>query len=285
MGLDQVEAVLRPTSVEEAWSQLASRGEGARLLGGGIDLALFAPRSVTTLIDLSGVGLSGIEDVSGGLRIGATTTMTEAIESPDVAAYGSGFLRDVLHEVASPLQRNLATFGGTLASAHPWSDVIPALLVLDAEVTVYDGVERRLTVEAFHTDRSALERPLIRSVELPPVLGDARGAFVSFARTAFDVGMLNIACFGVIEDGRWASVRIAVGGTPGPAKRLQTVERAVAGKPIDEEGIVAAGEAASQAIDARDDRRASAEYRRTLTARLVARCLRRIGGLAKEDVR
>lgn len=285
MGFDQVEIVLRPTSIEEAWTQLMERGDAARFMGGGIDLALFAPRSVKTLIDLADVPLSGIDEDSSGLRIGATTTMTEAIESPQLSSYAKGFLRDVLRQVAAPLQRNLATFGGTLASGHPWSDVVPALLILDAELTIYDGSERRLSLESFYGERAASGRSLIRAIHLPPIPEGGRGAFVSFTRTAFDVGMLNVACFGSVADRRWASVRIAVGGTPGLGTRLRSVETLLTDQAPSEEGISQAAEAASAAIDARDDRRASASYRRKLTARLVARCLREIGGLSKGGAR
>ena len=280
----QMESIERPTSLQGAWDRKAEGKEAVRFLGGGIDLQLYSPATVRTLVDLSGLGLAFIQREEG-LVLGATTTMTEAIESPQLSSYAKGFLRDVLRQVAAPLQRNLATFGGTLASGHPWSDVVPALLILDAELTIYDGSERRLSLESFYGERAASGRSLIRAIHLPPIPEGGRGAFVSFTRTAFDVGMLNVACFGSVADRRWASVRIAVGGTPGLGTRLRSVETLLTDQAPSEEGISQAAEAASAAIDARDDRRASASYRRKLTARLVARCLREIGGLSKGGAR
>jgi CO/xanthine dehydrogenase FAD-binding subunit len=281
LRLRQARTVVRPATLAEAWRARDELGSAARFLGGGVDLALLAPSGVTTLIDLSRLDLSYIRTAGEWLRIGATTTMTAAIESPQVGAHAQGFLRDVLRQVASPLQRNSATLGGTLARAHPWSDVIPALLVLDAELLLYDGAESTLSLERFLEERGKSGAPLIAEIRLPTAPEGSRGAFVKFARTAFDVGMLNVACLGAIEQQNWTGVRIAIGGTPARATRLRAVEQMLEGQPVGADQIARAASAASGAIDARDDRRASAGYRRTLARELTARCLLEIAELSE----
>jgi CO/xanthine dehydrogenase FAD-binding subunit len=276
VALHHVQTVTRPTTLEQAWREKTDRGKSARFVGGGIDVVLYAPPYVHTLIDLSGVALRGISKEDAGISIGAATTMTEAIESPELRRYADGFLVGVLKGVASPLQRNVATFGGTIASAHPWSDVIPALLVLDAELLVYDGTETRLGLEGLLAGRGKGEAPLICRIILPKELRDIRGAFETFTRTAFDVATLNVACAGRIGVGRWSDVRIAVGGRPGLGKRLRDIEEVLEGAEVSEASISGAAEAAADAIDAHDDVRASAAYRRTLAEVLVGRALRRI---------
>lgn len=285
MRLRQARTVVRPTTLDEAWRAKCEHGNAARFLGGGVDLALLAPSDVTTLIDLSELDLSYIRTERAYLNIGATTTMTSAIESPPVGAHAGGFLRDVLRQVASPLQRNLATLGGTLARAHAWSDVIPALLVLDAELLLYDGSENTLPLETFLEERGKSAMPLIAEIRLPKAPESSRGAFAKFTRTAFDVGMLNVACLGAIDKEKWSGVRIAIGGTPGLATRLRAAEKQLEGEPADVDQIASAASSASDAIDARDDRRASAEYRRTLARELTARCLLKIAGLPEGSSR
>jgi CO/xanthine dehydrogenase FAD-binding subunit len=276
VALHHVRSVLRPTTLEEAWKEKRERGASARLVGGGIDVVLYSGPSVTALIDLGKLGLAGVREETRGIRIGATTTMTEAVESPLLAGYAGGLLIRALKQVASPLQRNLATFGGTIGSAHPWSDVIPALLVLDAELIVYDGSERTVPLEGFLGDRRARGAPIICAIRLPSALRSSKGAFVSFTRTGFDVPLLNVACLGTVDGGEWTDVRIAIGGTPGLATRLPDVERGLAGEPAAGGAIDAAAESAAAAIDARDDARASAGYRRSLARVLVGRCLTEI---------
>jgi CO/xanthine dehydrogenase FAD-binding subunit len=273
--LTGIREYLRPASIEEAWAALAERGKAARPIGGGIDVLLSASPDVTALVDLASSELSYIRN-DDGLAIGATTTFAEMIESPLIGAYLDGILLQVLQKVASPLQRNAATIGGTLGSAHPWSDVIPLLLVLGAEVNVYDGRARTLAVAEYLAARADGERPLITEVRLPAAPHASACAFEEFSRTGFDVAVLNCACFVSLDSGRCEVVRIAVGGTPALATRLPAAEEELTGCALDDEAIDRVARMAGEAIDARDDRRATAGYRRDLARVGTSRCLRRV---------
>jgi carbon-monoxide dehydrogenase medium subunit len=274
--LTHIRDFLRPASIEEAWASLAERGKRAKPIGGGIDVMLYAAPEPATVVDLAGLRLSYVRD-GDGTAIGATTTFAEMIESPLVRGYLGGILIEVLERVASPLQRNLATIGGTLGSAHPWSDVIPLLLVLDAEVVVYDGQERTLPLTGYFAARAAGQRPLITEIRLPGAPSMSGCAFEEYSSTGFDVAVLNCACFVALDSGRCQTVRIAVGGTPRLATRLPAVEEGLMGSALDDAAIDRVAALAGKAIDARDDRRATAGYRRDLARVGVTRCLRRIG--------
>lgn len=283
--MNNIREVIHPESVAAAWMARQEKLGTSRYLAGGIDVTLFSPPGVTAVIDLRGLGLSSIGEASGELVIGATATMTQVRESEAVASLMGGFLCDVLGEVASPLQRNLGTIGGTIASAHPWSDVIPALLVLDARLAVYDGTERFVTLAEYLDDRSEGTAPLIRAVHIPRVGNGAQAAFETFGRTAFDVGMLNCACAAETVDGVCGVVRIAVGGTPALAKRVPDAERLLVGEPLTPDRIDAAAVAAVDAVPVRDDVRATAVYRKRLVRVGVARCLQRIAVPRGKDKR
>jgi len=110
----QLKTYHRPDDLKEALTLLQQGGKTARVIGGGIDLALHLPPDVTALIDLSRLPLSSIEASSDGITIGATATMTEVLEHPAIASYLNGVIVTTLRQVASPLLRNLATIGGTL---------------------------------------------------------------------------------------------------------------------------------------------------------------------------
>ncbi len=267
---------LRPASIEEAWAALAERGKRAKPIGGGIDAMLYATPEPATVVDLAGLGLSYIRN-GDGPTIGATTTFTEIIESPLAREYLNGILIEVLEKVASPLQRNLATIGGTLGSAHPWSDVIPLLLVLDAEVVVFDGQARAMPLAEYFAVRADGKRPLITEIRLPAAPDVSACAFEEYSSTGFDVAVLNCACFAALASGRCEIVRIAVGGTPRLATRLPAVEEGLTGAALDDATIDRVAAMAGEAIDARDDRRATAGHRRDLARVGVLRCLRRIG--------
>src|SRR5215471_7472525 len=85
-----------PTSVSEAAGLLNQFGTGAKVVAGGSDLlggimkdwvqgkGMPLPAQVIDLTTIQ--GLSGIKSSSDGLHIGATTTLTDVVESKDVQA-------------------------------------------------------------------------------------------------------------------------------------------------------------------------------------------------------
>ncbi len=276
VGLYHIQSIARPTTADGAWRLRTADPEATRFLGGGIDLILYTPETVTTLIDVSRLGQAGVSADRAGLAISSGTTLSRILEAPEIAAYTGGFLRDVLRQVASPLQRNVATIGGAVARAHPWSDVVLALLVLDADVEVFDGAPRSVPAAEFYASRSQNVAPLVTGVRLPKRTPSTRGAFEKFGRTGFDVGLLNCACVMELSKGVCRAVRVAAGGTPALARRLPEAEEALEGK---RPSLATIGETASLAargVNARDDRRASESYRRTLTEVGVRRCLERL---------
>ena len=280
--MTNVQTYQRPTSVEEAWGLLKEGGKNAKLVGGGVDVGLFAPPRISTLIDLALVSNRTIELRDDELVIGAGVTLAELLESPLTGDYSGGIVIDTLRQVASPLLRNAATVGGALAGTHPWSDVITLFLCLGACVTQYAGELRSVLLEELLEQRGIIDRSIITEVVLPVPVGRTFASFEKFVRTGFDVGMLNCACRLAISDSGCEDVRIVFGGTPDIGHRLQVVEKALAGKELDRAAIESAAELAAEVIPARDDMRASADYRRTLAAAGVRRCLMRIAQRAGE---
>lgn len=269
----QVNAYLRPKSLEEAIDALKRGGPAARPLAGGIDLVTTASGGPITLVDLQDLDLATIVPRDGGLRLGAMTTLTEAGEHPAVAAYLDGVIPRTLRRVASPLHRNLSTVGGALASARPWSDVIPLFLALGATVTRYDGAETKLPLADLYPVGQALEGAILTQVDLPSPGPGARAAFWKFSRTGFDIALLNCACVLEFDGGRCVAARVVVGATPRLAARVPAAEEALLEKPFGEETIATAARAAQRAETVGEDRRASAAYRRELVYVGVRSCL------------
>ena len=109
-----------PGSVQDAVKQLSS-GE-ARVLGGGSDLLrcfrdeVFSANKVVSLKKIS--ALKGIKAVSGGVSIGAMTTITDVAKDSTIKSKYPG-LAKAASEVASPQLRNQGTIGGNICQ-RPW---------------------------------------------------------------------------------------------------------------------------------------------------------------------
>jgi xanthine dehydrogenase YagS FAD-binding subunit len=108
-----VSGYARPATIEDALELLAAGG--AAPLAGGTDLAGQVDRGIRApdlLVDLQALGLGGVEEHDGGIRIGATTTLAELAASPLVAPYAA--VAEAAGAAASPLLRNVGTVGGSL---------------------------------------------------------------------------------------------------------------------------------------------------------------------------
>src|SRR5215469_3338925 len=112
-------SIYRPTSVEEAVQILTEQGPKAAVYAGGTDLLIRLKNRLTQaptqLIDIKRIhNLRYIkEDSSGGVRIGAATTLTEIAES-DLVKSRYPMLVQAVNMISSPELRNASTLGGDL---------------------------------------------------------------------------------------------------------------------------------------------------------------------------
>jgi CO/xanthine dehydrogenase FAD-binding subunit len=268
----QITAYHRPPDVAAAWALLAGGGDAVRLLAGGTDLAVRCPAEVRELVDLADAGLSGVTATGDGqLRLGATTTFTELLEAPEVTAYGTGVVGEMLGQLGSVLHRNSATIGGHVARAR-MSDVVPVLLALDATVVVHDGSDHELPLAEFLAGPPGVR--VITAVVLPAPPTRSAAAFVRFSRSSFDHALLNASCrLDLDEHGVTVSARVVVGEPAILGRRLPAVEQGLVGVPPGPKPITDAVRATRDTIGCRDDRIASADYRRHLAGVAVERCL------------
>ena len=265
---------VRSDSVEEAYGLLTSLGPRGRLMGGGTDLSLHPPAEVDTLIDLSGASLGSITVDDGAITVGATATLTEMLEYEPLGAVWSGVVHTMLRCVASPLHRNAASIGGHLARGR-LSDVVPVMLAIDASVLFYDGAPKQMPLREFYATRRNRQPLVVTGVEIP--VDGGKAAFRKFARTTYDLAILNVACGIRFEDDVVSSARIVVGERPSLAVELGEASEVLIDRPFDEELVGQAARIARETVDVRSDPRGSADYRRHLTEVLVRRCLLEVG--------
>ena len=116
--------LFQPVTVEDASAIAARLGDKGWILAGGQDTYGWLKdraKSPQAMVDLAAIdNIRGIEDLSGGLRIGAMTTLREVSRHPLVRERFS-LLAEAAGKVASPQIRNQGTLGGNLAQdARCW---------------------------------------------------------------------------------------------------------------------------------------------------------------------
>ncbi|MBN2873895.1 MAG: FAD binding domain-containing protein, partial [Spirochaetales bacterium] len=115
-----IENIVRPRSLDEAYSLLAE--PGAIAIGGGAWLRL-GQKALATAVDLSGLGLCYIRESDKSIEIGAMATARDVETSPVLLeAFGPVF-RDAVSGIVGVQMRNIVTVGGTVAGRYGFSDL------------------------------------------------------------------------------------------------------------------------------------------------------------------
>ncbi|HID86700.1 MAG TPA: xanthine dehydrogenase family protein subunit M, partial [Anaerolineae bacterium] len=268
-------------SVEEAVEILARHGDEARLVAGGTDLLVelrkgeMPPR---ILVDITRLPeLREIRQADGRIVLGAGVTFAQILASPLLRAHALPLV-EAASTVGSTQIRHLGTLGGNLATASPAGDSLPALMALDARITLAGPQGRReLPLEEFlvGVKRTALAPgELIEKIAFPAMGPETRGAFLKLGlRRAVAIAVVSVAVAVRMDGERVADARIALGAVAPTVIRAREAEESLVGRPLSDETIARAGELAMAAARPIDDIRGSAAYRREMVGVLVRRAL------------
>ena len=240
-------------SAAQAYALLQEDRENT-VIGGGMWLRM-GRGAYHTLIDVSALGLDRISETDDGVELGAMVTLRQLETSTLLRRVYS----DVFARCTSPIVgvqfRNMATVGGTVCGRYGFSDIIPVLLALDAELVFHHAG----TVSLAAHMAAPVRRDLLTAIRLPK--DGRRAAYETIRNTATDYGLLNV-CGACLPDGTW---RLIVGARPGAAVRCAEAEAALAAD--DPDGAAAA----IQKLTYSDNLRAGGEYRRALAEVLTRR--------------
>jgi len=268
----------RPRTLEQAVHALAeSRGT---ILSGGTDFfPSLGDHAVTTpIVDISAVTeLKGIHWTEELICIGGRTTWNEILEAP--LPRGFDGLKAAAREVGSVQIQNVATVAGNLCNASPAADGIPALLALDAEVTLVSvaGVRRMPLANFVLGNRRTMKRSdeILSAVTVPRRLESSASVFLKLgSRRYLVISIAMVAANLVIDERRKiAEALLAVGACSASALRLRGLEQCLSGV-TGEPGI---GRLVKQEhlaeLSPINDIRATAAYRKEVAQVLVARAL------------
>lgn len=259
----------QPKSLAEAIELKARYGADAYFLAGGTDLVVLRNRGRIKgehWIDLSQVpGLDGLSEQDGVLRIGAGTKHA-ALEDTRFTA-----LAEAAASVGGPQIRHRGTVGGNVGNASPAGDVSVALLAHDADVELTGpGGSRRLALARFFLapGKTAIAPDeIITALYMP---ANIRSAWFKLGKREATAISVVCAAVGVDEKGR---AHIALGSVAPRPTRVPEAEALIVNEGLTPETARKAGALVSERITPITDHRASADYRRDVAGKMVARLL------------
>lgn len=269
----------QPNSVDEA-IYLLGTNPATRILAGGTDLLVEmkfnrdqSPEKVISLKKLK-----ALDFIQGdqGLTIGAMTTISSIEKSPLVRENFPA-LADAARSVGSVQVRNLGTIGGNIGRAAPSADLVPALIVYGAQVTVIGPLGRRkVDLESF------FKGPGLTVLDKDEILIDINikkdqqktSSYLKLGkRKAMEIAVVGVAVALDLDGDVCRDCRIALGSVAPTVIRAEAAEKQLRGERISEKSIEAAAVEAMRTAKPITDIRATAEYRREMVGVMVRRAI------------
>jgi carbon-monoxide dehydrogenase medium subunit len=259
-------AYSKPSSMADAVRAL--KEADAKALAGGQTLIPVLKQRLnkpSTVVDLAGLGLSGIKVGGGVVTIGAMTTHAAVAANADVAREFPA-LAALAGGIGDNQVRNRGTIGGSLANNDPAADYPAVALATGATIRTN---QREIAADDFFQGMfaTALEpNEIITEVSFPI---PRKAAYMKFRNPASRYAMVGV----FVADGK-AGIRVAVTGAgQGGVFRQTAMEQALAKSwsPAALDGIT------TSAADLNSDIHGSAEYRAHLIGVMARRAVAAAG--------
>jgi len=267
--------------LKEALELAKEFGSRKRFLSGGTDVAVRLKEGLVkedVVVDLSRVTeLRFVREESGVVHVGACATHADLSASPIVRKHGCA-LALAASRVGGPQIRNMGTVGGNVANASPAGDTIPALIVLDAVVSIASQTgTREVPIIDFFTGpgRSVLAtEELVTELHFPATGPRELTGFGKLgARQAMTISTANVAFYFKMGDNRRiVEARIAFGSVAPTVVRAHKTEQMFCQLPplLSWDAIRGAAQMAWKEVAPIDDLRATAVYRKEAVVGLLA---------------
>ncbi|MEG7379105.1 xanthine dehydrogenase subunit C [Bacillus subtilis] len=210
----------RPEALDEAYSLLEKHAPDVCAASGSTLLQLQWDKGILPkqhLVSLEGINeMRGITASGTHLSIGALTTLNECRKNPLIKS-ALGCFSDAASVVAAPGIRSRATIGGNIASKI--GDLIPLMLVLDAELIVYQKKLIRLSLGDWLIGKD-FKTAIVTCIIIPRVEGE-RVFYRKLGRRQAFTGAVAVVAGRFLKDG---GIRLAAGHADIIPERLMESE-------------------------------------------------------------
>jgi len=272
----------RPETIEDAL-ELFERFDGdAAFYAGGTELLLALKARVLRydhLIDLKRIpGLSGVQADGNMVVIGALSTHHQLSRDPIILQYLPAYAA-LSDNVANIRVRSAGTLGGNLCFAEPHADP-PALLAALGAVMVLRSTDGERTVSAGDFIESEFttvkrESEILTHIRVPKPAAGSRFAFKSFGH--LERPAVGVAA-GFVPGEGGGSFRLWVGAIAERPQHLEELEQMLgeAGPDALEDVLSQEVERIAGDLPAISDLHGAADYKRSLAATYIRRCVREV---------
>ena len=274
---DDKQRLVVPADLDD-FAAILEASPTATVVAGSTDVGLWVTkhmRDISPVVFIAGLDeLKSIVVKGDTVTIGAGVTYTEALEtlSRHVPALGP-----LITRIGGQQVRNMGTIGGNIANGSPIGDTPPALIALNASLTLRKGAARRtIRLEDYFIAYGKQDRQpgeFVEAVHVPaPAAGEKFAVYKVTKRRDEDItATLGAFRLALAADGTVAGITIAYGGMAATPKRAFAVEKALLGQKWSEATVEAAMEKYAEDYTPLTDMRATAGYRALVAKNLLLR--------------
>jgi carbon-monoxide dehydrogenase medium subunit len=264
-------------SVEEAVAAKAS-GDDVRFLAGGQSLLPLMKTRLATpakLVDINPIpALDALRRDNGTLVVGALVRHADLVRS-DLTF---GAIASAAPWISDPLVRNRGTLCGSVAHCDPEGDWNSVLLATGADVVARGTAgDRVIPITDFVVDvftNSLADDEMVTEVRVPVPTGPSGGNYQKLERKVGDYATVGVAAHLELgADGTVSRAGVALTAVTPINTKVTAAENVLVGSQPSDELFAAAGDAAAEASEPRDDVRGTAEWKRNVVRVFTRRAL------------
>jgi len=273
----------KAASVDEAIALLSQGGPTARPLAGGTDIIVQARerrREVKLFVDIKPIRETQElrYDPANGLTIGATTPCYRIYADETVKRLYPAIV-EAATVIGGVAIQGRASLGGNLCNSGPAADSVPAMIACEGVANIAGPNGRRsVPIEDFSTGpgRNVLAPgEFVVSLHFPPPQANSGTAWQRFIpRNEMDIAVVNAGVQVRFDGNNVSFAKVAIGAVGPTVLMVPDAAAALVGRPLTDQTIAAAGDAAKATARPIDDMRGSIKQRRHLSKVLVERTIR-----------
>lgn len=273
----------RVQNIDSLKKLLAEYSGNMYLLAGGTDFMVEMRQphfqAKEHIIDISCLQeIKSIDENGSFITIGAAVSHDMIVHN-ELVKESASLLSAACRKIGSQQVRSRGTIGGNICNASPCADTVPALIALDAELTILsaDGIRKTPIADFFHKPyQPKIEADeAVLKIRFKKLNKNQRSAFFKLGRrNAVAISRISIAAV-LSVDGQNAvkEVRIAPGSVFPSWRRVTEAETFLTGKEALEQNFEEAGKITARKMIEISGRRWSTDYKEPVTASLIKRTL------------
>lgn len=208
-----------PKTIKEATSLILK--DNVIPHAGGTNLLLRNLKKINGLVNLSNLPLCYTKKEDGEIEFGSMLTYNEIISELKKIDKENILLKSLQNSADTPL-RNRITIGGSVALAPPWSDIIGALLILDAKIILAGKNRGEFPIEDFLKNQKFKQNSLITGIKFN--LSKWQTFSYRNIRTKKDMPAFHITAMLKIDENKINNCKIIITGTVNRYDRLTEIE-------------------------------------------------------------